>query len=154
MPIVTIYLQVLIICQQEIFLVFCLCPNIHYRHHIISIVIFVITIIMIVFVFIVLVVIIHLCLCILCHNGYGQNGKCAIGITITKRIQANSIFLFLITKLVMTNLTYLRLEETLFLPLLFQNSILRPIRRIAIYVQVLDKISNINNRKIIYHLII
>jgi hypothetical protein len=32
----------------------------------------------------------------------------------------------------MTNLTYLRLEETLSLPLLFQNSKLTTIRRIAI----------------------
>ena len=58
--------------------------------------------------------------------------KGAVDIAITNRIEANNICLFLITKIVMTNLTYLRSEGTLSLPLLFQNSILRTIRRIAI----------------------
>ncbi len=49
----------------------------------------------------------------------------------TYRTEANSIFLLLITKLV-TNLTYLWLEETLSVLVIFQDSKLTTIRRIVI----------------------
>ena len=49
----------------------------------------------------------------------------------TNRTEANSIFLLLITKLV-TNLTYLWLEGTLSDLVIFQDSKLTTIRRIAI----------------------
>jgi hypothetical protein len=49
----------------------------------------------------------------------------------TNRTEANSIFLLLITKLV-TNLTYLWLEGTLSVLVIFQDSKLTTIRRIVI----------------------
>ena len=68
------------------------------------------------------------------------------------RTEANSIFLLLITKLV-TNLTYLWLEGTLSVIVIFQDSKLITIRRIAIDVYVLDEIARIkpDNKDKQYH---